>query len=124
MAFAFYYPTKGNPSASWIPENGPAFPLSTPEDYPGQIILRSGDNSIHVQEQGSLRRSVSLRFVNISSADESSYRNFFEAVKKSFHSFQFEDLDGSLHAAKIMNGFNFQKTGVLSFSGSIQLEIE
>ena len=124
MAFSFHYPSKAAASVSWVPENGPVFPLSFPVDYPGQIVLRSGDNTLHVQEQGKIRKTVSLNFVNSSADDVSSYGNFFETVRRSFYSFEYEDLESTLYTVKIMNGFNFRKTGVKTYSGSVELEIE
>ena len=124
MSFSFYYPDKANPSASWVPESGPVFPLAFPKDYPGQVVLRAADNSIHVQDQGELRKTVSLNFANMAETDVSGYSTFFESVEKSFYSFEYEDSEGVLQTVKIMNSFNFRKTGVLTYAGSIELEIE
>lgn len=130
MAFGFYFPTKSDVtaqkkgSASWIPSDGPVFPIGSPEDYSSQIILRSGDGTIHVQDQGDNRKSFLLNFKNSPQSDAENYRTFFKVVKKSFHQFQYEDGGGNLHTVRIMNGFNFKKDRVLSFSGSIQLEVE
>ena len=123
MAFSFHYPSKGSATKSWVPDHGPVFPLSFPEDYPGQIVLRAGDGDVHVQDHGNSRKTISLNFNNSPELDVSGYREFFNKVKKSFYSFEYEDRAGALRKVRIMNAFNFRKTGVITYSGSIELEL-
>ena len=49
---------------------------------------------------------------------------FFTAVKKSFHPFEYQDVEGVLHAVRWLSGFEFLETVPGGYSGTILLRKE
>jgi len=124
MAFAFYFPTKAAPAASWIPSIGPEFPLETPVDYPEQLTGETAGGTLYVQKKGPKRENFTLAFNFMSQADRDSLLTFFNAVEKAFNAFEYEDGNGVLHSVRWMNEFNLKKDRPGLYSGSVLLRKE
>ncbi|MGP0628939.1 hypothetical protein ACTRW9_04500 [Nitrospina sp. 32_T5] len=124
MSLAFYYPTQAAPTAQWIPGKAPRFPLKKTTAYPSQVTGETAGGVLHLQDTGSLREQWELVFDRIPPADHEALKTFFQAVRKSFHTFQYVDPQGVVHLVRWMNEFEFEETVPERFSGSIVLRKE
>jgi len=121
MSFGFYFPTKASPTAQWVPATLPDHPAIEPVDFPEQITSVTSGGTLYVQEKGNKLETFALSFSHVSQTDRDSALAFFEAVKKSFNSFEYEDRTGILHTVRWMNLFDFQLVIFGKYSGSIEL---
>ena len=124
MNFGFYYPAKSAPTVQWVPVTQPEYPAGEVLDYPEQIHSPSAGGTLYVQEKGAKRETFQLNFAHVSQSDRDSAQTFFETVKKSFNTFEFEDRNAVLHTVRWMNEFNFQLVNFGKYSGSIDLRKE
>jgi len=124
MALGFYFPTKAAPTSSWLPVSGPEFPLETPVDYPEQLIGETAGGTLYVQDKGPKRETFDLEFLLMSKADRDNALVFFNAVKKAFNAFEYEDGNGTLHSVRWVNLFTFRKDRPTLYSGEILLRKE
>ncbi|QPJ64584.1 MAG: hypothetical protein G3M78_03905 [Candidatus Nitrohelix vancouverensis] len=107
MATGFYYPDKAAPTAQWVPTRQPLFPLSESADYPRQASAETAGGALYVQDQGVRRERFELRFSGLTEADRTAALAFFDAVKKSVRTFEYEDWRGDLHTVRWMSAFDF-----------------
>ncbi len=121
MSFGFYYPTKSAPIVQWVPATKPEYPAGEVLDYPEQIHSTTAGGTLYVQEKGLQRQTFHFNFNRISQPDRDNAQAFFDAVKKSFNTFEFEDRNSNLHTVRWMNGFNFQLVLFGKYSGSVEL---
>ncbi len=124
MSFGFYYPTKSAPTVQWVPVTQPDYPSQENLDYPEQIISTTAGGTLYVQDKGGRRETFQFNFSRVSQADRASALIFFDVVKKSFNTFEFEDRNANLHSVRWMNDFNFQLIVHGKYSGSIDLRKE
>ncbi|MBC8288470.1 MAG: hypothetical protein H8E42_13445 [Nitrospinae bacterium] len=124
MSFGFYYPIKSAPTAQWVPVTQPEYPAGEVLDYPEQINSVTAGGTLYVQDKGVKRETFQFNFGRMSQSDRDSAKTFFDTVKKSFNTFEFEDRNASLHTVRWMNGFNFQLVLFGKYSGSIDLRKE
>ena len=124
MSFGFYFPTQASPTAQWVPATLPDHPAIEPVDFPEQITSVTSGGTLYVQEKGVKRETFQLNFAHVSQSDRDSAQTFFETVKKSFNTFEFEDRNAVLHTVRWMNEFNFQLVNFGKYSGSIDLRKE
>jgi len=124
MSFSFYYPTKSAPTAQWVPVTQPEYPAGEVLDYPEQVNSTTAGGMLYVQEKGGKRETFQFNFARTSQSDRDSAQTFFDTVKKSFNTFEFEDRNAALHTVRWMNGFNFQLVVHGKYSGSIELRKE
>ena len=124
MSFGFYYPTKSIPTSQWVPATQPEYPAEESLDYPEQVISSTAGGTLYVQEKGVKRETFQFNFSRVSQVDRDSALTFFDTVKKSFNTFEFEDRNATLHTVRWMNGFNFQLVIFGKYSGSIDLRKE
>lgn len=108
MPIAFYYPTKAAPTASWTPAKQPIYPLSESVDFPQQLTGKTAGGQIYIQEKGPPESSYELKYKRISKADRDNALVFFNAIKKAFYPFEYEDQNGSLIIVRWMNKFDFK----------------
>ncbi len=121
MSFGFYYPTKASPTTQWVPVTLPDHPAVEPVDFPEQVNSFTSGGTLYVQEKGNKRETFALSFTRVSQGDRDAAVEFFETVKKSFYSFEYEDRNGVLHSVRWMNRFDFQLIIFGKYSGSIEL---
>jgi len=121
MSFGFYFPTQASPTTQWLPATMPDHPAVEPVDFPEQISSATSGGTLYVQEKGVKQEMFSLSFSHFSQADRDAALVFFETVKKSFETFEYEDRTGSLHTVRWMNAFDFQLVIFGKYSGSIEL---
>ncbi len=124
MSFGFYFPTKDSPTVQWVPVTQPDYPAGEVLDYPEQISATTSGGTLYVQEKGSKRQTFQFIFSRVSQTDRDNAQTFFDAVKKSFNSFEFEDRNAQLHSVRWMSEFNFQLVLFGKYSGSIDLRKE
>jgi hypothetical protein len=129
MGVEFHYPTKAGATTSWLPSTEPSYGLEEDVDYPDQVVIKTGDGSIYVQDQGSSEETFRLFFKGITTASRDSFKTFFTTVAKSLNTFEYEDRYGTLHTVRIMSKFNFKETFYTAdssgwFEGSIELRKE
>ena len=124
MSFGFYFPTKAAPTVQWVPVTQPDYPAGEVLDYPEQISATTSGGTLYVQEKGSQRQTFQFIFSRVSQTDRDNAQTFFDAVKKSFNSFEFEDRNAQLHSVRWMSEFNFQLVLFGKYSGSIDLRKE
>jgi hypothetical protein len=124
MAVGFYYPTKATATSQWVPSKQPVFPAVEPVDYPEQLAGETAGGTLYVQDKGPKRERFELRFVRIPQADRDLAHAFFNAVNKSFNTFEYEDRNGALHSVRWMNPFEFELVIEGRYSGEIQLRKE
>lgn len=124
MAPGFYFPTKAVASARWVPSRQPVFPAVEPVDYPEQLVGETAGGTLYVQDKGPKRESFELAFVRLPRSDRDAARAFYNAVKKSFNAFEYEDRNGALHTVRWMNPFDFELVVEGRYSGSIELRKE
>jgi len=118
---SFYFPTKAAVTSQWVPATLPDHPAIEPVDFPEQITSVTSGGTLYVQEKGNKQETFSLSFSRVSQTDRDAALAFFEAVKKSFNSFEYEDRTGTLHMVRWMNLFDFQLVIFGKYSGSIEL---
>ena len=121
MSFGFYFPTQASPTAQWVPATLPDHPAIEPVDFPEQITSVTSGGTLYVQEKGNKQETFSLSFSRVSQTDRDNALAFFEVIKKSFNSFEYEDRTGTLHTVRWMNLFDFQLVVFGKYSGSIEL---
>lgn len=121
MSFGFYFPTKAGPTAQWLPATMPDHPAVEPVDFPEQVRSVTSGGTLYVQEKGVKKETFTLSFGRISQADRDAALVFFETVKKSFETFEYEDRSGVLHTVRWMSAFDFQLVIFGKYSGSIEL---
>ncbi len=121
MSFGFYFPTKAAATTQWVPSTMPDHPAIEPVDYPEQITSVTSGGTLYVQEKGNRQETFSLSFSRVNQTDRDNALAFFEVIKKSFNSFEYEDRTGTLHTVRWMNLFDFQLVIFGKYSGSIEL---
>ena len=121
MNFGFYFPTKAAVTSQWVPVTLPDHPAIEPVDFPEQITSVTSGGTLYVQEKGNKQETFSLSFSRVSQTDRDNALAFFEVIKKSFNSFEYEDRTGTLHTVRWMNLFDFQLVVFGKYSGSIEL---
>jgi hypothetical protein len=121
MNFGFYFPTKAAVTSQWVPATLPDHPAIEPVDFPEQITSVTSGGTLYVQEKGNKQETFSLSFSRVSQTDRDNALAFFEVIKKSFNSFEYEDRTGTLHTVRWMNLFDFQLVVFGKYSGSIEL---
>lgn len=125
MPFGFFEPDKATSTDTWEPTSvDPIWPDSRPVDYSGQLKTRTADDTVYVQDLGPREEIFELQFELMDKADRDSYLAFYDAVKKGFKKFEYEDRDAVLHMVRIANKFNLKEDRPGQYSGSILLEKE
>ncbi len=124
MGIGFYFPTKAGATTTWVALKQPVFPAVEPVDYPEQLTGETAGGTLYVQDKGPLREKFQLKFVRLTVTDRDNALSFFNTVKKSFNTFEFEDRNGVLHTVRWMNDFDFQFVVEGRYSGTIQLRKE
>lgn len=124
MSIGFYFPTQAAPTAQWLPAKPPILPVRNTIDYPEQLSGATSGGTLYVQDKGPQRERLELTFERISASDRDAALSFFNAVKKSFNVFEYQDAEGNLHTVRWMNGFEFQETVPGRYSGTIMLRRE
>ena len=124
MSIGFYFPTQAAPTAQWLPGKSPILPARNTTDYPEQLNGETAGGTLYVQDKGLKRERFELKFERIPANDRDSVLAFFNAVKKSFNSFEYQDAEGTLHTVRWLNAFEFQETVPGRFSGTIILTKE
>ncbi len=79
---------------------------------------------MYVQDKGLQRERFELTFERITQSDRDTALVFFNAVKKSFGPFEYQDAEGTLHNVRWLNKFEFQETVPGRYSGTILLRKE
>ena len=124
MSFGFYYPKKSTAKVQWVPGTRPEYPAGKTLDYPQQVHSTTAGGTLYVQEKGSKLQMFHFNFNRISQLDRDRAQAFFNAVKKSYNTFEFEDMNANLHTVRWMNEFNFQLVLFGKYSGSVELRKE
>ena len=124
MSIGFYFPTQAAPTAQWLPDKPPKLPMRRSNDYPEQLTGETAGGTLYVQDKGSIRETFELAFERITASDRDAALSFFNAVRKSFSPFEYQDAEGILHTVRLLNAFEFQETVPGRFSGSILLRKE
>ena len=124
MAIGLYFPTKSGATTSWVPLKQPVFPAVEPVDYPEQLTGETAGGILYVQDKGTKRETFRLQFVRLGATDRDNALTFFNTVKKSFNTFEYEDRNAVLHIVRWINDFDFQFVIEGRYSGSIDLRKE
>lgn len=124
MATGFYFPTKTDASAQWVPSRQPVFPAGEPVDYPEQLSGETAGGTLYVQDKGPKRETFELRFIRIPQTDRDAALNFFNTVKKTFNTFEYEDRNDTLHTVRWMNAFDFELVIEGRYTGVVALRKE
>ncbi len=124
MGIGFYFPTQAAPTAQWAPGKPPTLPVRHTADYPEQLIGETAGGTLYVQDKGPLRETFELKFERIPASDRDLALTFYNAVKKSFSAFEYQDAEGALHTVRWLDGFKFQETVPGRFSGTVVLRKE
>ena len=124
MAMGFYFPTKAGATTSWVPLKQPVFPAVEPVGYPEQLTGETAGGTLYVQDKGAKREMFELQFVRLVATDRNNALTFFNTVKKSFNTFEYEDRNAVLHTVRWMNDFDFQFVIEGRYSGTINLRKE
>ena len=124
MSIGFYFPTQAAPTAQWVPGKPPMLPARHTTDYPEQLAGETAGGSLYVQDKGPKRETFELTFERIPASDRDAAHVFFDAVKKSLSTFEYQDVGGTLHTVRWLNGFEFQETVPGRFSGTVVLRKE
>ena len=124
MGIGFYFPNKSGATASWVPLKQPVFPAVEPVDYPEQLTGETAGGTLYVQDKGTKRETFELQFVQLTATDRNNALTFFNSVKKSFNTFEYEDRNAVLHTVRWMNDFDFQFVIEGRYSGTINLRKE
>lgn len=124
MGIAFYYPTEAGATLSWIPPRQPLYSWAIPVDYPSQITGETAGGAVYVQDKGSRREVFELSFDRLTQAERDAALNFFDTVKKSFNTFEYQDSSGANHTVRWVNDFDFKPVVQGRFSGTVKLRKE
>ena len=124
MNIGFYFPTKAGATAQWVPSRQPVFPAVESVDYTEQLTGETAGGTLYVQDKGPGREGFQLRFVRIPQTDRDLANTFFNTIKKSFNTFEYEDRDGALHSVRWMNEFDFELVIEGRYSGTLELRKE
>lgn len=124
MAMGFYFPTKAGATTQWVPSRQPVFPAGASVDYPEQLAGETAGGTLYVQDKGPKRETFELRFLRIPQGDRDAALDFFNAVKKAFHTFEYEDGSSVLHNVRWMNEFDFELVIEGRYSGTVALRKE
>ena len=124
MGIAFYFPTKVGQTLAWVPPHQPVVAVSAPVDFPAQIAGETAGGVLYVQDKGARRESFELRFDRLTQAEYDAALNFFDAVKKAFSPFEYQDASGVLHLVRWTDGFDFKQVVKGRFSGAVHLRKE
>ena len=124
MSIGFYFPTQAAPTAQWLPAKPPNLPARNITDYPEQLTGETAGGTLVVQDKGLKRERFELKFERITASDRDAALSFFNAVRKSFSAFEYQDAEGTLHTVRWLNAFEFQETVPGRYSGSIALRKE
>lgn len=124
MSFGFYFPTKSALITQWVPVTQPEYPAGESLDYPEQVNSSTSGGTLYVQDKGVARETFQFNFGRLNQVDRDNALIFFNTVKKSFKTFEFEDRNATLHTVRWMNGFNFQLFIDGKYSGNIDLRKE
>lgn len=124
MGIGFYFPNKAGATTSWVPLKQPVFPASEPVDYPEQLTGETAGGTLYVQDKGMKRETFALHFVRLAQTDKNNALLFFNTIKKSFNTFEYEDRNQVLHSVRWMNDFDFQFVVEGRYSGTINLRKE
>lgn len=124
MSIGFYYPTQAAPTAQWVPGKAPVLPAHQTTDYPEQLAGETAGGTLYVQDKGTQRERFELRFERIPESGRDLALAFFNAVKKSLNTFEYQDAEAALHTVRWVNGFEFQETVPGRFSGTVVLRKE
>ena len=108
MSIGFYFPTKAGATTQWVPSRQPLFPAVEPVDFTEQLTGETAGGTLYVQDKGPKRETFELRFARIPEIDRDGALTFFNAVKKAFNAFEFEDRNGALNTVRWMNEFDLQ----------------
>ena len=121
MSIGFHFPTQAAPTAQWVPGKPPLLPVRSITDYPEQLTGETAGGTLYVQDKGPQRESFQLKFERIPASDRDAALVFFNAVKKSFSPFEYQDAEGILHLVRWLNRFEFKETVPGRYSGTIHL---
>lgn len=124
MSIGFYFPTQAAPTAQWVPGKAPVLPAHHATDYPEQLAGETAGGTLYVQDKGIQRERFELRFERIPESGRDLALAFFNAVKKSLNTFEYQDAEAALHTVRWLNGFEFQETVPGRFSGTVVLRKE
>jgi len=124
MAIGFYFPTKAGATTSWVPLQQPVFPAVEPVDYPEQLAGETAGGTLYVQDKGVKRETFELQFARLTATDRNNALTFFNAIKKSFSTFEYEDRNAALHSVRWINDFDFQFVIEGRYSGTINMRKE
>ncbi len=124
MSIGFYFPTQAAPTAQWVPGKPPVLPARNTTDYPEQLTGETAGGTLYVQDKGLQRERFELTFERITQSDRDAALALFNAVKKSFSPFEYQDAEGTLHTVRWLNGFEFQETVPGRYSGTLLLRKE
>ncbi len=124
MSIGFYFPTQAGPTAQWVPGKPPMLPASHTTDYPEQLAGETAGGTLYVQDKGPQRETFELMFERIPESDRDVALTFYNAIKKSFSPFEYQDAAGALHTVRWLGGFEFQETVPGRFSGTVVLRKE
>lgn len=124
MSIGFHFPTQSAPAAQWLPAKLPRLPVRNTTDYPEQLTGETAGGTLYVQDKGLARQRFELNFERIPTSDRDAALSFFNAVRKSFNTFEYQDAEGIMHTVRWLNGFEFQETVPGRFSGTITLRKE
>ena len=124
MSIGFYFPTQASPTAQWLTAKPPILPTRNTTDYPEQLTGETAGGMLVVQDKGLKRERFELKFERIPASDRDSALAFFNAVRKSFNPFEYQDVEGALHTVRWINAFEFQERVAGRFSGTVVLRKE
>ena len=93
MSIGFYFPTQAAPTAQWLPDKPPKLPTRNTTDYPEQLTGETAGGALYVQDKGPQRERFELTFERITQSDRDAALVFFNAVKKAFSPFEYQDAE-------------------------------
>ena len=122
MAFGFFLPTKAAVTFQWIPDHQSVFPVVAPVSFPEQLFATTAGGSLYVQEKGAALEKFELVFELMTQTDVNSLKIFFQDQSQgALKTFEYEDGEGTTHKVRWMNDFNFARTHVGFYAGTIEL---
>lgn len=124
MSIGFYFPTQSSPMVQWLPGKPPILPIRNTTDYPEQLTGETAGGTLYVQDKGLQRERFELKFERITANDRDAALSFFNAIRKLFSTFEYQDAEGALHSVRWLNAFEFKETVPGRFSGTIALRKE
>ena len=124
MSIEFHFPTQSAPTTQWLPVKPPRLPTRSFTDYLEQLTGETAGGTMYVQDKGPKRERFELTFERITQSDRDTALIFFNAVKKSFSPFEYQDAEGTLHTVRWLNAFEFQETVPGRYSGTVLLRKE